>query len=423
VRTLLVPFLLCVPSFALADDAAPPWTDPDDLPIPGWAASAAPRKPEVPVYTHPAKIDARRGTLAVGGRVPFFAAKRAGACAGRWLMIGPLSWVCSDYVDLRREAPTAGGEWMREAPDGLPYRYYFVGRDGAYGYARLGDETDGQPEQELDPGFGVAIVEERSHAGEPWGRTARGKWIALRELGPARPSGFHGEEIVDGRLDVAWVSSDKASVFATAKVDKPVGGKVRFQRVAWRESVASTHGLVVRISDDGASPAEWMRARDLAHPTLSLPPPEVGGEATHERWIDVELATQTLVLYDGATPVFATLVSTGKGPIGTETATPPGVHRIWVKLVSTNMDNLEKDDVDRHYSIEDVPWVMFFDKAVALHGTFWHRDFGHVHSHGCVNLAPLDARRVFDWTAPRLPRGWSAALPTPLEPGTAVRVR
>jgi lipoprotein-anchoring transpeptidase ErfK/SrfK len=415
--------LVALARVAWADTGLPPWTDPDDVPLPDGARTVAPRRAEVPIFTQPGKVDARRGSAVGGARLPLYAAKRGPQCAGRWLMVGPAAWVCSDHVDLTGDPPTDAVDFSRTAADGLPYRYFFVGKDGAYGYARLGDETDGQPEQELDPGFGVAVVEERRHAGEAWGRTARGRWIALRELGPAHPSGFHGEEIAGGDLDVAWVSADKATVFASAKADKASGTKLRFQKVAWRESVPSAQGLMVRISADGATPTEWMRARDLAHPTVAAPPAEVGGAAARERWIDVELATQTLVAYEGAVPVFATLVSTGKGPPGSDTATPPGVHRVWVKLVSTNMDNLEKDDVDRHYSIEDVPWVMFFDKAVALHGTFWHRDFGRVRSHGCVNLAPLDARRIFEWTAPHLPRGWSAALPTPLEPGTAVRVR
>ncbi|MGH7328819.1 MAG: L,D-transpeptidase, partial [Polyangiaceae bacterium] len=87
------------------------------------------------------------------------------------------------------------------------------------------------------------------------------------------------------------------------------------------------------------------------------------------------------------------------------------------------MGNVERDDVDEHYSIEDVPFVQFFDHAVALHGAFWHREFGRVRSHGCVNLAPLDATRLFDFTWPHLPRGWTAVFPTSLEKGTLVRVR
>jgi L,D-transpeptidase catalytic domain len=73
--------------------------------------------------------------------------------------------------------------------------------------------------------------------------------------------------------------------------------------------------------------------------------------------------------------------------------------------------------------MEDVPFVQFFDKAIALHGAFWHRDFGHVRSHGCVNLAPLDAAFLFNFTGPKLPAGWSAVLPAQTNPGTLVRVR
>jgi hypothetical protein len=99
------------------------------------------------------------------------------------------------------------------------------------------------------------------------------------------------------------------------------------------------------------------------------------------------------------------------------------VHRLWVKLVSTNMDDLENDEVEQHYSIEDVPYVQFFDKAVALHGAFWHRDFGKPHSHGCVNLAPRDAEWLFGFTSPHVPAGWSAVMPMAYEKGTVVRVR
>ena len=164
-----------------------------------------------------------------------------------------------------------------------------------------------------------------------------------------------------------------------------------------------------------------MLARDLARPHLAPPPPEVTRPG--ERWIDVELASQTLVAYEGTQPVFATLVSTGRGPAGSDSATPPGVHRIWVKILASDMDNVERDDLDAHYSLEDVPYVQFFDKAVALHGTYWHRDFGRVKSHGCVNLAPLDSRWLFDFTGPHLPAGWAAAFPEATDPGTAVRVR
>jgi lipoprotein-anchoring transpeptidase ErfK/SrfK len=87
------------------------------------------------------------------------------------------------------------------------------------------------------------------------------------------------------------------------------------------------------------------------------------------------------------------------------------------------MTNLEDQEARRYYAIEEVPWVMFFQKGYGLHGAFWHRSFGAVRSHGCVNLAPLDAQWLFHWASPRLPAGWSAVLPTRHDPGTVVQVR
>ncbi len=412
---------------ARADSPLPPWSDPDDLPVPSWARSVAPRKLDVPIFATPGGLasaaPARRGSVLPGARLPLYGAKRGPGCGGRWLEVGAMAWVCSDVAEMSPDEKLLPP--IAREGDGMPFRYYFAGKEGAAAFLQLDRALDDAPDFELDPGFGIAITEERSAHGERWGRTRTGRWIALRELGAAHPSGFHGEEL-DGRLDVAWVVGDRASVFSSSKADKVVDTRLHFQVARVRQEVASAAGVnggaMLRVSEDGAPPL-WMRARDVVRPILVPPPSEVGGEGTREKWIDVDVATQTVIAYDGARPVFATLASTGIGPRGSDTATPLGTHRVWVKLFTTNMDNLEKDDADRHYSIEDVPWVMFFDKAVALHAAFWHRDFGHVRSHGCVNLAPLDARRLFDFTAPHLPPGWSAALPTPLEPGTAVRVR
>lgn len=144
------------------------------------------------------------------------------------------------------------------------------------------------------------------------------------------------------------------------------------------------------------------------------PPPAVGPD---ERWIDVDLSEQTLVAYEGARPVFATLVSTGKQGH----ATPTGAYRIHSKYVSCDMS--ETTDVDEPYLIEDVPWTMYFHLAIALHGAFWHSQFGRERSHGCVNLAPADARRLFWWVGPDLPEGWHGVVSTEDNPGTRVFVR
>ncbi|WP_146648527.1 L,D-transpeptidase [Labilithrix luteola] len=434
-------------------DEMPPWNDSGDVPVPTWMRSVAPNKLDAAIYAEPGKLEARRGSAQLGARLPLYGTRRANGCQGRWLNVGPLAWICSDVADYSGDDPAAlllgvrpwvlpsgDGVWperpgarslppiepTQQGDDGLPYRYFFAGGDGAYGYANLANALDDAPDQELEQGFAVAAIEEKAEHGEKWIKTKKGRWIALRELVAARPSLFHGELLDGNAPDFAWISADKANVYPTEKPDKTAGTRVRFERVKVYEEKppATPKGEpMLRISADGDTPAQWMRARDLSRPRLVAPPAEIGGEKASERWIDVDLAQQTLVAYEGTKPVFATLVSTGKGPPKSDTATNPGVHRIWVKIFTTKMDNLAKDDVERHYALEDVPWVQFFDKAIALHGVFWHRDFGHVHSHGCVNLAPLDARWLFAFTGPHLPSGWTAVFPTKLEPGTVIRVR
>jgi hypothetical protein len=414
-----------VGAVAHADAILPPWTDPGDLPLPEWARSVAPLRDDTTIVAVPGHPEARRGTTGSHARLPLFGAKRAPGCTGRWLLVGPLAWICSDAAEVSRDEVAA--PLRRLGENGLPYRYYFAGAEGAEAFLSQQAATEGRAEMEapegtLDPGFSVALADEQGGAG----KTTHGKWIPLSQLVPFKPSPFAGSPVeANGALDFAWVATDVSPVYgAPAPRGKPSAKRARFERVLWREERVAPNGggTMVRVSEDGATEAQWMRARDLAHPTLSTPPDEAGGASASERWIDVDLAAQVLVAYDGTTPVFATLVSTGRG----ENATPVGVHRLWVKLRASDMENLsdENDDGDNdRFSIEDVPYVQYFDRGVALHGAFWHHDFGRVHSHGCVNLAPKDAAWLFGFTAPHVEAGWDSAYPTEIEPGTLVRVR
>ncbi len=77
------------------------------------------------------------------------------------------------------------------------------------------------------------------------------------------------------------------------------------------------------------------------------------------------------------------------------------------------MDKIEREDHEKNEAHERVPWVKYFEGANGLHAAFWHEEFGRRKSHGCVNLAPRDARVFFDFTEPALPPGWTAIFPTP----------
>jgi lipoprotein-anchoring transpeptidase ErfK/SrfK len=399
----------------------PPWREADDLPLPEGARSVVVQRPEQAIVAEPLVSAARRGTALAGARLPLFGAKRGAGCGARWISIGPQAWMCQDALTFDSSPPNPPGPAADvNAPSGLPFQYYFVGKGGSNGYFRLQDAEDVAPDQELEPGFAVAIVDEGVKQGTRYGRTHHGMWIPMHDLGEVVPFGFHGQEVVDGKLDFAWVVEDKAPVFSTpssagARPAKSAKARVRFEKIDILEEKIDKKAGYFRTGE-----GEWVRARDVRRPVAVTPPSSL---RPNERWIDVDLATQTLIALEGDKPLFATLVSTGKGKEGTDTATPKGEFRIWVKLESSNMDNLEDEEAEKYYAIEDVPYVQFFSKGVGLHGAFWHRGFGRVRSHGCVNLAPLDAQRLFAFTSPHLPAGWAAVLPTSEEEGTLVRVR
>ncbi len=394
------------------------WVETGGAPFPGGVKSVLITRDDQPLWREARGDAARRGSALLGASLPLFGVRPGGVgCPARWLLVGPQAWVCQNQVSLSAGEPLAPGAWPPRPPDGLPYRYYFVGRGGAQGYARVEYADDAAPERELEPGFALAIVEERAKGGQSYGRTRHGLWVPMRDLAPARATAFRGERVEGGKLDVAFTYLDKTPVYQRPEPGAKAAGPPLARLKALRVLEESGRGerVYYRVGE-----GEWVRAADVRRPREAPAPADA---LPSERWVDVELATQTLVAYEGARPVFATLVSTGRGAQGTDTATPRGVHRVWVKLVSSTMDNLEDEDAASHYAIEDVPYVQFFAKAVGFHGTFWHDGFGRVRSHGCVNLSPLDAQWLFGFGGPRLPSGWTGVLPTEFEPGLLVRVR
>ncbi len=225
------------------------------------------------------------------------------------------------------------------------------------------------------------------------------------------------KKIANGPVAFMWISKGKHYALSADRKHVTPGEPMQY-RTALRltgDSVKIAPSVYVEAED-----GSWLRASDLV---TTKPGPMPSELAPGEKWVDVNLTNQTLVAFEGTTPVFATLVSSGKEDKEDpekDHKTPLGTYRIWAKHIAATMDG----DVasDGPYSIEDVPWIMYFKGSYALHGAFWHGSFGHERSHGCVNLAPSDARALFGWTEPRLPEGWHGVKSTEMKPGTMVVV-
>ena len=405
-------------------ERAVPGSRPRPSLCPQGIVSARILKADQPILAAPWEGSPRRGSAALDVHLPIFAVRRGPGCKGRFLSVGPIAWVCEDAVELA-ETPFVDAAYraIRQTADGLPFRYYFVGPDGSFAYKKLHAVDVGAPDMQLEPGFAVAIVEERVVEGARYGRSHNELWMPMRDLGPARPLAFRGEEIPrnapDRRAPLRVDRRRQSEGALDAERPRQDGVEPRALRTSCRSSRRKTRAA--RASAD---------RRGRVGPLVGHPPSDDRAAAARGRRRPRARSGSTWISRPRRSwrtrakrPVFATLVSTGKGREGSATATPRGTSRIWVKLFTSNMDNLEDEDATRYYRMEDVPWVQFFAKGVGLHGAFWHRSFGHVRSHGCVNLAPLDAQRLFFWTTPRVPAGWTAALPSTHDVGTVVRIR
>jgi lipoprotein-anchoring transpeptidase ErfK/SrfK len=104
------------------------------------------------------------------------------------------------------------------------------------------------------------------------------------------------------------------------------------------------------------------------------------------KWIEVDLSQQRLYAHEGQTTVLTAVVSTGIPSYPTRT----GRFRVYAKYRSTPMSG-------PGYYLPGVPWTMFYSGSFAIHGTYWHHNFGHPMSHGCINMKTSEAKWLYDW--------------------------
>ncbi len=264
--------------------------------------------------------------------------------------------------------------------------------------------------------------------GRYYGLTTDLSVLPLDHLEPVEPSQFSGVVLGNAlQLPVAFVRARNAYLYsgqpsAGLKVERRVEYREAFGLTGEEQRIGARRFLQVHGGQWLIDTPELLVARG---PTRMPHWADAGAP-----WIDVSLQRQTLVAYEGSRPVYATLVSTGL-----EVMTPPpdpsaagaevqtrstirGDFRVHTKFVTATMDSDVPGD---EYDLRDVPYVQYFEGNYALHAAFWHDDFGKPRSHGCINLSPLDARWLFEWTEPRVPQTWYAALS--LLNGTRLRIR
>lgn len=264
----------------------------------------------------------------------------------------------------------------------LPYRYFKLANDYVPIYSSAGDKGTGV--NQFPPGFVYISYLDRAEVNGVYYLMENGGWIPGKGERIGEIPTFQGLVFyTTPRNSFGW-PFEQIPVKMAPGYNTPETG-------TWLNPYS-----VIQIYDtqnvDNADwnligPDQWVEARKVAQVDINSTPPE---GVTSNRWIDVNLAEQTLAVYDNRELVFATVIASGLEPFWTK----PGLFQIFQKKETETMRNNDPSDF---YYLDNVPWTMYFDGARALHGAYWRTRFGYPQSHGCVNLSVGDSHWLFNW--------------------------
>jgi lipoprotein-anchoring transpeptidase ErfK/SrfK/LysM repeat protein len=269
----------------------------------------------------------------------------------------------------------------------LPLTYARVAQTGAPVYAQPFEAALGlPPKRELGAGFvWVSVMSKTSYEGTDYYEINTGEYVLAEALSLYDPSEFQGVALAaQPERPFAWIlKAVQPALEPGGEVNPTAPQYQRYQLV----QIFATEQLGDQVWYL-IGPHQWINQVYVGKVEPSAPP---AGVEADETWIEVNLFEQTLAAYVGERMVYATLISSGLPGWNT----PQGLSRTWLRVQVGKMSGgYNRPD---YYFLEDVPWTMYFNRDVALHTAYWHDGFGYRRSHGCVNLAPLDARWLYDW--------------------------
>jgi hypothetical protein len=265
---------------------------------------------------------------------------------------------------------------------------------GSYSFWRVGPDTTplyanpgGAVVSEIPPGYNFVTAINLDNPN--YLQIQGGQWVNRADATYYTPSNFVGVELLNGlEHEFAFVLD-----MSRIAVSRYPGGPRDNEYGRFLERYEMVNIYATAYDDEGwrwymIGPNEWVKQTFVSKVQKIERPEGVG-----ERWVAVDLYEQTLVAYEGDTPVFATLVSSGLPPNNTR----EGLFDVWARLPVDPMSGAT--GAPDAYALQSVPWVMYFDEGISLHGSYWHDYYGYRQSHGCVNMTISDARWLYSWFA------------------------
>lgn len=326
-----------------------------------------------------------------GNQGPLLCPPMAGGGPGTCVAYGP-SAVLQDWYrqEWQPDVDLFPGVRLTDAWFQLPKRLYYawVKAEKAVLFRNPAD-PDSSPRRTIPHGFLYVSYEySRRFGSKNWLYVSDGFWIQESDVMRVRPSTFRGFLFIEPpERPFGWIRYTTVMPRTGPGWQYPRAGTVlkRYQKVEVWDKAKGGRWMWYKVGPDQWIP-EYTVA--LVFPRTSPPP----GVPSH-RWIEVNVYEQTLAVYENNRLRYATMIATGTGNFYTRV----GVFQIYEKLPLETMQGSFLADRSDFYYLQDVPWTMYYDGARALHGTYWHDNFGFPQSRGCVNLSIVDAYWVFQW--------------------------
>lgn len=254
------------------------------------------------------------------------------------------------------------------------------------GAVSIYDTPNGNITGTLDSGFNfVTLITEQ----DGWAQIAVDKWIRSESLTTDVPTSlFAGVHLPETPLpySIAWTLINVYPAKTPGGPHTEANELLRRYEVVYLYDTVDVDGWHWYQVGENA----WVKQTQVAR----FLPVERPNEVNTERWFSIDLYEQVLVAYEGNTPVFTTLISSGLA----DWPTNEGLFNIYIRYNRTLMSGAYgKPDF---YYLQEVPWTMYFDNDIALHGAYWHDGFGYRRSHGCVNISIMDAYLMYQWASP-----------------------
>ena len=273
----------------------------------------------------------------------------------------------------------------------IPFSYAKVVPDAVPEYASVDDAVAGNVKEILPAGKVKYVALSKKQAdenGNVYYQIANEDWISADAISKVSITYFQGyliNRLPSGTFGII-LQSEKPSYVAPGYSSAKTG------KVYNRLDLV--HCYDSKVVDDiewvMIGPNEWIEHSNVSR-LINNPTPPAG--VTNGRWIEVNLYEQTLTVYENSKMIFATLISSGQAPFYTK----PGTFKIYRKVEHEYMTGAFESNRSDFYYLEQVPYIMYFDDARALHGAYWNSYYGYPLSHGCVNLSVADSHWLYDW--------------------------